>query len=143
MDVFDREKRSSIMKRIRSTHTKPEEILCKALFHMGCRYRKNVKALPGKPDIVFSRQRIAVFVHGCFWHSHPGCRYASVPKTNEQYWLPKLARNCERDKINCEKLQALGWQVVVVWECEIKKNLQQIAADIYRMIKGELPPSEF
>lgn len=137
MDMFDKEKRSTIMSHIRSTHTKPEELLCKALFHMGCRYRKNVKTLPGKPDIVFRKQHIAIFVHGCFWHRHPGCRYATTPKTNQQYWVPKLLRNQERDKANCEKLQELGWQVVTVWECEIKSNLPQVAEDICQCVLGK------
>ncbi|MCZ0952171.1 MAG: very short patch repair endonuclease [Rhodospirillaceae bacterium] len=113
--------RSEIMGRIRSKGTKPEMTVRRLLHSMGYRYRLHVAGLPGKPDIVFPARRKVVEVRGCFWHQHkdPGCAIARRPKTNRNYWLPKLERNVERDANHESELRALGWDVLVVWECEV------------------------
>lgn len=124
MDVHSKEKRSYNMSRIKGKNTKPEEIVRKYLFSKGFRYRKNDKRLPGTPDIVLPKYKTAIFVNGCFWHGHKDCRYFVVPKTNTDFWLNKINANTERDKRNIETLKKLGWNVIVVWECELKKSLQ-------------------
>ena len=116
--------RSENMSKIHSSNTKPEEIVRKFLFRHGFRYRKNDKRYPGKPDIVLPQYRTVIFVNGCFWHMH-GCSRSRMPHSNLQYWEPKLHRNCKRDIENKAKLEAAGWKVLVVWECELKKNLIQ------------------
>ena len=113
------EVRSYNMSRIRSKDTKPEILVRKFLFANGFRYRKNAKELPGCPDIVLSKYRTVIFVQGCFWHMH-NCGRFHWPTTNQEYWERKIYRNVERDKINKEQLQALGWKVLKVWECELK-----------------------
>ena len=113
------EVRSYNMSRIRSKDTKPEILVMKFLFANGFRYRKNAKELPGCPDIVLSKYRTVIFVQGCFWHMH-NCGRFHWPTTNQEYWERKIYRNVERDKINKEQLQALGWKVLTVWECELK-----------------------
>ena len=113
--------RSYNMSRIRSGNTKPEEIVRKYLFKRCLRYRKNDKRYPGKPDMVFPKYRTAVFVNGCFWHCHDGCSDFVMPKSRVDYWQPKLERNRLRDLENIALLEADGWQVLIVWECELKK----------------------
>lgn len=135
MDIFSPEKRSDIMSRIRATGTKPEEQLRKELFRRGYRYRKNVRSLKGCPDIAFRSRRVAVFVHGCFWHQHAECKYAVMPKSHQEYWQPKLVRNAKRDEAVRCALEADGWQVVVVWECEVKRNLQGAADHIEAVLR--------
>jgi DNA mismatch endonuclease (patch repair protein) len=117
--------RSYNMSRIRSKNTKPEEIVRKYLFSRGLRYRKCDKRYPGKPDMIFPKYRTAVFVNGCFWHSHENCPGFVVPKSNLEYWLPKLERNKIRDKANISLLEADGWRVITVWECELKKPVRE------------------
>lgn len=119
MDNHSIEQRHYNMSRINSKNTKPEEIVRKFLFSHGFRYRKNDKRYPGHPDIVLPKYKTVIFVNGCFWHMHD-CKEFVLPKSNLEYWLPKLERNKQRDKENVEKLQSLGWNVVVVWECELK-----------------------
>lgn len=119
-DVFTPEKRSAVMRSVKSSNTKPEITLRKALFALGYRYRLNVKNLPGKPDIVFPKHKTVIFVHGCFWHGHDCKRGRRTPKTNRAYWTDKIARNKTRDAKNAEALAALGWRVITVWECELK-----------------------
>ena len=109
------------MSHIRSVNTKPEVALRRALWRRGFRYRVNVKNLPGSPDIVLPKHRTVVFVHGCFWHGHNGCKEFTVPKTNTEFWVKKVARNQERDQEVWRKLEAKGWSVVIVWECELVK----------------------
>ena len=109
------------MSRIRGKNTKPEEIVRKFLFSEGFRYRKNVRKLPGSPDIVLQKYRTAVFVNGCFWHGHNGCRYFVWPKSNPDFWRDKIETNIKRDKNNFQSLEDLGWKVIVIWECELKK----------------------
>ena len=123
------------MSRIRSVSTKPELLLRHAIWHRGFRYRVNAKNLPGKPDIVLHKYRTVVFVHGCFWHGHKGCKIYSVPKTNTDFWMAKVARNQERDQEVWRKLEAKGWSVIIVWECQLKKDklnetIDRVAAEI-------------
>lgn len=113
--------RSENMSRIRSTNTKPEEIVRKYLFSHGFRYRKNDKRYPGKPDIVLPKYHTIIFVNGCFWHMH-GCSRSRLPRSNQVYWEPKIERNIKRDAENKQKLEADGWKVIIVWECELKKS---------------------
>ena len=125
MDVHDKKTRSYNMSRIKGKNTKPEEIVRKYLFSKGFRYRKNDKKLPGTPDIVLPKYKTVIFVNGCFWHGHKDCRYFVVPKTNTDFWLNKINTNIERDKRKQEALKELGWNVIVVWECELKpKNAE-------------------
>ena len=119
-DNHSKEVRSKNMSRIRSTNSKPEEIVRKYLFTQGFRYRKNVRTLPGCPDIVLPKYKTVIFVNGCFWHRHDCPRFV-WPSTNQEYWKPKILRNVERDQKNIEELKALGWKVITVWECELKK----------------------
>lgn len=114
--------RSENMSRIRSTNTKPEEIVRKYLFSHGFRYRKNDKRYPGKPDIVLPKYRTIIFVNGCFWHMH-GCSRSRLPRSNQEYWKPKIERNIARDSESKQKLEADGWKVIVVWECELRKRI--------------------
>lgn len=120
-DIFSPEKRSEIMSKIKGKNTKPELILRKILWGAGYRYRIHYKKLPGNPDIVFPGKRKVIFVHGCFWHVHE-CHEFTWPKTNVEFWDIKLHRNKERDSKNVEKLSHLGWEVLVVWECEVKTS---------------------
>ena len=113
--------RSENMSRIHSINTKPEEIVRKYLFSHGFRYRKNDKRYPGKPDIVLPKYHTIIFVNGCFWHMH-GCSRSRLPRSNQEYWRPKIERNIQRDAENQQKLEADGWKVIVVWECELKKR---------------------
>ena len=126
MDVHDKKTRSYNMSRIKGKNTKPEEIVRKYLFSKGFRYRKNDKRLPGTPDIVLPKYKTVIFVNGCFWHGHKDCRYFVVPKTNTDFWLKKINTNIERDKRKQEALKELGWNVIVVWECELKKQSRDI-----------------
>lgn len=121
-DNHTKEQRSYNMSKIRSTNSAPEEKVRKYLFAKGFRYRKNVKSLPGCPDIVLPKYKTVIFVNGCFWHMHDCPRFV-WPSSNKEYWEPKIRRNVERDKINIELLQKEGWRVLVVWECELKKNV--------------------
>ena len=120
-DRLSKEERSELMSHIRSVNTKPEVALRRALWRRGFRYRVNVKNLPGSPDIVLPKHRTVVFIHGCFWHGHNGCKEYTVPKTNPEFWVNKVARNQERDQEVWRKLEAKGWSVVIVWECELVK----------------------
>lgn len=131
MDVHDKKTRSYNMSQIKGKDTKPEEIVRKYLFSKGFRYRKNDKRLPGTPDIVLPKHRTVIFVNGCFWHGHEGCKYFVVPKTNTEFWLSKINANRERDSRNHAALVADGWKVIDVWECELRslrslKTLEQL-----------------
>lgn len=112
------------MQNIRSINTKPECLVRKFLFSQGFRYRKHDKRFPGTPDIVLPKYRTVIFVHGCFWHMHEGHSCFVMPKSNQDYWRPKLERNRQRDIQNISRLEALGWKVIVVWECELKKCMR-------------------
>lgn len=121
-DNHSKEARSINMSHIRSTNSKPEEIVRKYLFAEGFRYRKNVKKLPGCPDIVLPKYKTVIFVNGCFWHKHDCPRFV-WPSSNQDYWRPKILRNIERDNQSRKELETLGWKVITVWECELKKNV--------------------
>lgn len=120
---------------IHSASTKPELMLRLSLWHRGFRYRVNDKRLPGKPDIVLPKYRTTIFVHGCFWHGHKGCKNYTVPKTDTEFWVAKVARNQERDQEVWRQLEAKGWFVIIVWECELKKKvlsetIERVVAEI-------------
>jgi DNA mismatch endonuclease (patch repair protein) len=126
MDVHDKETRSYNMSCIKGKNTRPEEIVRKYLFSQGFRYRKNDKRLPGTPDIVLPKYKTVIFVNGCFWHGHDGCRYFVIPKTNTEFWTKKIETNRNRDIRKINDLQTLGWKVIVVWECQLKKEKADI-----------------
>lgn len=134
MDRISVEKRSANMSKVKSKDTKPELIVRALLHRNGLRFRLHRKDLPGHPDIVLPKYKIAIFVHGCFWHQHPGCRKATVPKQNTEFWLSKLQKNCERDKKNKAALLELGWKVVVLWECDICKDTNSIMKNVLNYI---------
>ena len=122
-DKLTPEKRSWNMSQIKGKDTKIEVEVRKYLFSKGYRFRKNDKRYPGKPDIVLPKYHVAIFVHGCFWHRHEGCKDATTPKTRTEFWLEKFDKNVKNDQLKQEKLRELGWKVIVIWECEIKKDL--------------------
>lgn len=123
-DVHTREKRSYNMSRIRGKDTKPEEIVRKYLFSQGFRYRKNDSRLPGKPDIVLPKYKTVIFVNGCFWHGHTGCKYFVWPQNNAEFWKKKITGNISRDAQIQSELQHSGWKVITIWECELKKAVR-------------------
>lgn len=119
-DVHDRETRSFNMSQIKAKNTKPELIVRKFLFSQGFRFRLHDKKLPGKPDLVFPKYKTVLFIHGCFWHGHTGCRYYVVPKTRTEWWLNKITGNARKDSENISLLKKNGWNVVTIWECELR-----------------------
>ncbi|MCC5881910.1 MAG: DNA mismatch endonuclease Vsr [Halomonas sp.] len=120
VDSVDRETRSRIMGRVKGKDTRPEMTVRRLAHGAGYRYRLHSKKLPGKPDLVFKGRKKVIFVHGCFWHRHEGCAMARLPKSRLDFWLPKLEANRERDRRNEESLREMGWDVLVIWECEIR-----------------------
>ena len=120
MDILTKEKRSWNMSRIRCKDTKPEKIVRSVLHKNGFRFRLNRKDLPGKPDIVLPKYKSVIFVHGCFWHRHPRCKFAYNPKSRETFWQKKFSENVERDRFVKKELRKMEWKVIVVWECELK-----------------------
>src|ERR1700742_3903936 len=131
-DVHSKETRSYNMSRIRSKDTKPEMLVRKFLHKNGFRYRLHVKNLPGKPDIVLPKYKTVVFIHGCFWHGHEGCRYFVVPKTRTDWWLNKINGNILKDASAAELLAKMGWKVIEIWECSLKKAAQAATLDALR-----------
>lgn len=121
-DTVTPEQRSKIMSMIKGKNTKPEILVRSVCHELGLRYRLHRKDLPGKPDLVFPKHRLCLFVHGCFWHRHPGCKYAYTPKSRLDFWLPKLAKNVERDLDAQQALIARDWKVVIIWECHTKNR---------------------
>ena len=121
-DRLSKSDRSKAMAKVRSADSKPEWILRCGLHRLGFRYRLLDGTLPGKPDLVFPKYKSVIFVHGCYWHRHKGCKDASTPRSNTQFWLTKFKENVQRDKRNTRELEALGWRVLVLWECELIKN---------------------
>ena len=119
-DVHSKETRSYNMSRIKGKDTKPEMLVRKYLFSKGLRYKLHDKTLPGKPDMVFPKYKTVLFIHGCFWHGHEGCKYYVVPKTKTEWWINKINGNIKKDTDSIARLQQLGWKVVIVWECELK-----------------------
>ena len=130
-DSISPKRRSENMRHIRAKDMKPEMLVRKLTHNMGYRYRLHRKDLSGKPDLVFSSRRKVIFVHGCFWHQHdnPTCKISRIPKSNQDYWIPKLKRNKERDMQNTKILEADGWKILVIWECETK-DINSIVAKI-------------
>jgi len=138
-DVVDKATRSRMMAGIKGTNTGPELALRKALHALGLRFRLHAKSLPGRPDIVLPRWKAVVFVHGCFWHRHKGCRYATVPATRPQFWNEKFAANVSRDQRNLDGLAAAGWRTRVVWECDLKGlGASTVADDMMRWLQSEM-----
>ena len=136
-DVLNSDQRHRNMAAIHSASTKPELKLRQALWRLGFRYRVNDKRLPGKPDIVLPKYRTVIFVHGCFWHGHKGCPTSHIPETNTDFWKAKIARNQERDQEVWRQLEAKGWSVIIVWECQLKKayfegTIERVKAEIIR-----------
>lgn len=123
MDVHSKEVRSYNMSHVKGVNTKPEEKVRKYLFSKGFRYRINVSSIPGTPDIVLPKYKIVIFVNGCFWHMHNDCSHFSWPRTNEEFWKSKLSENKRRDERNYMALSELGWHIVIIWECELKKKV--------------------
>lgn len=135
------EQRSRCMAAVKGKDTKPEMIVRKYLFSRGLRFRIQVRKLPGNPDIVLPRYRIVIFVNGCFWHGHEGCKYYRLPKSNVEFWENKIRNNKARDAHNEEQLKALGWRVIRVWECDIKKvaEREEYLRHLYDTITGPQP----
>ena len=123
-DTLSQTRRSYNMSRIRGKNTKPEILVRKGLHARGFRFRLHNKKLPGSPDIVLPKYGVAIMVNGCFWHGHKGCRYATKPKSNVEFWETKIARNRHRDEVTTAHLEALGWTVITIWECELRTNSQ-------------------
>ena len=137
VDTLTPAQRSERMSRIRSGDTKPEIVLRKALHKLGFRFRVHGTRLPGKPDIVLTKYKTAIFVHGCFWHRHPGCKVATTPKSNTDFWTDKFARNVERDERVVQQIEDGGWRVIIVWECDVDSPLK--ATSVATRIASVLP----
>ena len=135
-DRISKERRSWNMSRIKGKDTAPEMLLRRALHKAGCRFRIHRPDLPGKPDIVLSKYRTAIFVHGCFWHRHEGCACATVPSTRRDFWLVKFAGTIERDHRKRRQLEELGWQVITVWECELEADIGNVLSSVQKQLHG-------
>ena len=139
-DTITPKRRSEIMSHIRSKDTKIELMVRRYLFALGYRYRVNYKALPGKPDIVFTKKKIAIFIHGGYWHGHNcGSRYAHASQSNKAYWGPKIQRTQQRDQEHIAQLEVDGWKVIVLWECQIKNDFDQIIETLVNSINNNTP----
>ncbi|MHB1332517.1 MAG: very short patch repair endonuclease [Sulfuriferula sp.] len=139
VDVVDKATRSRMMAGIQGKNTKPELLVRKYLHSKGLRFRLHAKKLPGKPDLVFPKYKVVVFVHGCFWHRHAGCKYATTPSSREDFWANKLSENVARDSYQIAALIGLGWRVFVVWECELResqKRLESLYSEITRSLNS-------
>ncbi|MDE0622866.1 MAG: very short patch repair endonuclease [Bryobacterales bacterium] len=119
------EQRRRVMQAVKGKDTGPELTVRRIVHRLGYRYRLHKKDLPGRPDLVFGPRKKVIFVHGCFWHAH-NCRYGRMPESRQEYWVPKLIGNMERDKANVAKLEAMGWEVLTVWECEVKRTAELV-----------------
>jgi DNA mismatch endonuclease (patch repair protein) len=138
MDIFDRQKRSEVMSRVRGKDTKPELMVRRHLHAKGLRFRLHQSGLPGRPDLVFPSRRVAVFVHGCFWHGHEGCRKATIPATRPEFWRAKIDGNRARDQRVVAELGALGWSVFTVWQCSITPQaLDHLTSEISALPIGK------
>ena len=127
MDTVDSATRSKMMSAIRGKDTGPEMVVRRFLHRQGYRYRIHRKDLPGKPDIVIPRLKVCIFVHGCFWHRHPGCPFATTPKTRPEFWSEKFQKNVTRDLANINALEAAGWSVLIIWECQLRKEPETLS----------------
>ncbi|GGH50813.1 DNA mismatch endonuclease Vsr [Frigidibacter albus] len=140
VDIVTPDVRSRMMAAIGGTNTRPEIALRKTLHARGVRFRLHRKDLPGSPDLVFPRYRAVAFVHGCFWHRHLGCRYATTPSTRPEFWQAKFDANVARDYRAIEDLGRMGWRVAIVWECAIRSRLPEIARDLVAWLAAESEP---
>lgn len=136
IDIYDERKRRVIMASIRSKRTGPEERVAELLRQLGVRYRRNVKGLAGTPDFVVGKQRVVIFVHGCFWHGHEGCPRATIPATNTEFWQVKITGNKRRDRRIARELRREGWHVITVWECKLKK-MKSVQKRLARFVSHE------
>ena len=137
-DTISKKRRSEIMSHIKSKDTNIELMVRRYLFAHGYRYRVNYRQLPGKPDIVFTKKKIAIFIHGCYWHGHDcESRYAHSSKSNKEYWVPKIERTKQRDHEHIEELQEVGWRVFVLWECQIKKEFIKAMDSLVNFINSD------
>ena len=136
VDIFSKDKRHDIMSKIKGKDTKIEIKVRYWLFHKGIRYRKNCKNILGRPDIAIKKYKIAIFVHGCFWHGHENCKYYRIPKSNIEIWQSKIEKNRERDKKIIECLENEGWQVFVIWGCMLKEGFEGVMESLYEDIKN-------
>lgn len=138
-DTITPERRSEIMSHIKSKDTSIELMVRRYLFALGYRYRVNYKALPGKPDIVFTKQKVAIFIHGCYWHGHDcGSRYAHTSKSNKEYWEPKIQRTQQRDQEHIKDIEVAGWKVIVLWECQLKNYFDQSIDNLVNAIDNNI-----
>lgn len=133
-DIYTIEERSGMMSKVRSKNTTPELIVRRLIFSMGYRFRLHVTGLPGKPDIVMIGRRKIIDVRGCFWHAHKDCKYATLPETRQDFWAAKITRNWERDEENLDSLKRDGWDVLIIWQCELK-NLNSLKTRLYEFIE--------
>lgn len=140
MDVLSREKRSQIMASVKSSDTKPEMLVRRYLHAHGFRYGLHNRKLPGSPDIVLRKYKTIIFINGCFWHGHEGCKYYRLPKSNLEFWQTKIERNRQRDIETIEALKAKGWRVITIWECELRNIAQrgETLIQLVKDIKGDL-----
>lgn len=136
MDNLSQIERSEIMARVRSRDTRPEMLVRGLIFALGYRYRLHAKDLPGRPDIVFRRLRKVIFIHGCFWHRHPDCSLARLPKSKPDFWIPKLEGNRKRDEKNSRDLRRRGWAVMTIWECQLV-NTERLSGRIRRFLDAQ------
>lgn len=134
-DVHDQKTRSFNMSRIRGKNTKPEIRLRSLLHRQGFRFRNHVSGLPGKPDIVLPKYRTVIFVHGCFWHRHEGCRFCTTPATRKDFWDRKFSETVHRDRVIEQELKSLGWRVLTIWECDLKRDPEAVIAGLTEELK--------
>lgn len=137
-DVLSKEQRSKCMSHIRSKDTKPEVLVRRFLFANGFRFRLHRKDLPGKPDIVLPKYKTVIFINGCFWHGHSGCKYATIPETNREFWQTKISGNIERDKQTYSRLTESGWRVIEIWQCQLKpKTKDRTLQNLLTILQNE------
>ena len=137
-DRISPEHRSWNMSRIKGKDTKIEVMVRQYLFHYGFRFRKNDKRYPGKPDVVLPKYKTAIFVHGCFWHRHEGCKLATTPKTRTEFWMDKFAKNVANDRKHYEQLKEMGWNVIVIWECELENDFESTMEKVIQNIRENM-----
>lgn len=141
-DRISPEHRSWNMAQIKGKDTKIEVKVRKYLFSKGFRFRKNDKRYPGKPDVVLPKYKTAIFINGCFWHMHKGCKMARLPKTNTDFWSEKLSRNVQNDKIHIQQLIEMGWTPITLWECELEKNFEKTMSEVVDRLQSQLLPQK-
>lgn len=143
VDIVDASVRSKLMSGIKGKNTKPERVVRRYLHSRGFRYALHKRDLPGRPDLTLPKYRAVIFVHGCFWHMHHGCRYATLPATRPEFWLSKLQGNRERDERQVQELTRAGWRIAVVWECSLRLRPEQTLAELSKFLKSGATRAEF